>query len=741
MDLKKLNITEEEKLAQLEKEFQEIQKPKINVVVPPKKRLSGEELTKIMNEELMKLILEKKKIKKVLGDKNKAKRIKKELKKFNSEIRILPVEYKDEKVIQITIGKKKYTRDKIKDVSNKFSQLFKNQGYNGRIMTTLKYDKGYRSGYFTNIGDDVNLYQQTDSGPNDIDHNQNIFDRFDIFIVPYTNKKGGNDIYNDCFYNCLRQTLKEDNPWKQPEKFKEFLNIGRFDKVDLSHMPLIETHITEKLKYNVCINITGDYIYTSTQQSKINLHFILENEHYKLNYNRISKIKNVSYTERKPLIMCSRSFYGYNGSEFYFITLEERNNIYDFKTDYILIPFQINKKKKDKKKDEDEENDEEIIIEDEDEEIIIEDKENKDNDLEYVKERLIKEYNNFIHDADMLKRITGSKINLYKTGTNKKTALNLFDYFTKSIEIPEKIEQDEALWINKANKGALIYCEEYKGEAWSYDICSMYPHLLNPKGKNGNGILMPIKRGEFKKITSEEFNNIKNSFLPFGIYRCKIKQSMNRDVNKLFRFNFEDYYTHISIQHAQKLGLDIEIIEDEEPNILLYPSKTHCITSKRLLGEYINYMFDLKEKEVPRSKSILNIIWGALCEKLDRTYKKDPTDQNNIFKIPDNHDINFIKPSDDNKIIISHIKRDKYYKTNFARFSPFLLSKGRLMISDIMEPHIQYIKRFHTDGFISCKKLDIKTGNEIGNLKYEGYNNKICFDNIRSKIDGFDKTK
>jgi hypothetical protein len=38
-----------------------------------------------------------------------------------------------------------------------------------------------------------------------------------------------------------------------------------------------------------------------------------------------------------------------------------------------------------------------------------------------------------------------------------------------------------------------------------------------------------------------------------------------------------------------------------------------------------------------------------------------------------------------------------------------------------MFPHKEFIKRVHTDGFISSKQLDIKTGNKLGDLVYEGY--------------------
>jgi hypothetical protein len=34
-----------------------------------------------------------------------------------------------------------------------------------------------------------------------------------------------------------------------------------------------------------------------------------------------------------------------------------------------------------------------------------------------------------------------------------------------------------------------------------------------------------------------------------------------------------------------------------------------------LFGKYIEILFDLKKKRIPRAKNILNMIWGILCEK------------------------------------------------------------------------------------------------------------------------------
>jgi len=49
------------------------------------------------------------------------------------------------------------------------------------------------------------------------------------------------------------------------------------------------------------------------------------------------------------------------------------------------------------------------------------------------------------------------------------------------------------------------------------------------------------------------------------------------------------------------------------------------------------------------------------------------------------------------------------------------------------------IKRFHTDGFITDIKLDVKTGDKLGDLCYEGYYNHCIIQSCASPIGEFIK--
>ena len=71
---------------------------------------------------------------------------------------------------------------------------------------------------------------------------------------------------------------------------------------------------------------------------------------------------------------------------------------------------------------------------------------------------------------------------------------------------------------------------------------------------------------------------------------------------------------------------------------------------------------------------------------------------------------------------VEHSHYDTQYKFGFARLAPFLISKGGKIISDIIKPYYNIAMRCHTDGVIfSENPVDIKTGDKLGELVYEGY--------------------
>jgi hypothetical protein len=225
--------------------------------------------------------------------------------------------------------------------------------------------------------------------------------------------------------------------------------------------------------------------------------------------------------------------------------------------------------------------------------------------------------------------------------------------------------------------------------------------------------LFPVDAGEFTQIC--ELSEI----LTFGIYRCIIKKSNTKN-DRLFRFNQKNKYSHIDIYHARKLNLEIKLINDNEANTLLW-TRDNLLTGTELFGQFIDFTFDLKNKlKIDRAKKIINTLWGALCEKKTKNFVCGPD-----VDIGKNAKPISIRPTDDGKTIIEIIKRDNQYVSGFSRIKPFLLGKARNIMSDIMLPYNDLLVRCHTDGFMSTQELDIKIGDQLGDLVYEGNSNVI----------------
>lgn len=603
----------------------------------------------------------------------------KNLEKYNTKINVLPIRAGNHNVIEVVLkgqqfGIQSFSRKRINKIGNDLSKQLYEEGFSGNIGNALEYNEYWRSGRNTNIGDNIDLYEVGEYDKDDFDRlgNQTKFKEA-RFYVYLTDPVGGcSTKYNDCLYYCLKNILKDSLPFKSPEKLKHFLNVPRFKGIDYKLISLIEN------KLNIPINLSGDYILQSQMDGLKQINLKLINGHYTIDHTFNRKAYNVSYKPRKIMLFKREKtvIIAYDGTNEFEISSDYFNDINSFKTDYILVSKQNSK-------------------------------------LSFEEE-----YNKFIYIADTLKDISKGEIDLYKTGTIKRTSLFLFERLSEDIPNPDPIDQIEKEWIENSGIGAIITFTNYEGQAYKYDIKSQYPSILN------SVFLFPVKRGEFKTFSNEEFDNLK--FYPYGIYRVQISKSDDENINKLFRFNQLNYYTHISLTNAKTLGLEFRLIEDNQPNALLY-SRDKCLRSDQIFKRYIEFLFPLKENKTLEKdvrdyiKSIITRLWGVLCETNET---RNIIDRNCLesFEIPNNHKIIQTKPSRNKKqIIIDTADNDNFYKSSFARLKPFLLSKGRSMISNIMQPHKDYIKKINTDGFISSVKLDIKTGEKLGDLKYEGF--------------------
>lgn len=561
-----------------------------------------------------------------------------------------------------------YTKQEIKEYAQKLSNSLKDDGFNGEISVALKMDEGWRAGYLRAVGENVEMYQHTDSG-DDINE-QDKFTEFTIMIKKNNPKKGGDDKFNDCLFKCLNEVLEDRNPFKTGKKLKDYLGLKRTEMVDISLIPKIE----DKLSLYK-INVTGDHTYTSTKNVIMEINLILSNCHYTLNKHTLTKTKGISPKEKQPLVYSisktnKNEVDVFDGKEERTITYDEykqiRNNPISSK--YVLVPPN----------------------------------EKRESQLT-MKQR----YDKFTEEAEDLKKATNGVINLYKTGSYQTTALKLFNDFTKTIKADDILD-DEAEWIEKASCGAIIFAEHYKGEGYKYDVTSEYPYLMSKQTS-----LYPVSRGTFKQITNEEFNKL---FLTYGLYRCVIKNTSK----KQFRENFNNIYTHFDIRRAKEKGYDVKLIIDDKPNALLY-ERSKCLNGNIIFRQYVDFLFPLKQNKVKGAKMILNILWGLLCKK---NVLKLKACQGTLLEVYADNKIQKITPIGDIENENYSVKVCKYgvkFENNFARISPFLLAKGRYMISKLIEPYENMIVRSHTDSMISKKPLPVQIGDSLGDLKYEGY--------------------
>jgi hypothetical protein len=280
----------------------------------------------------------------------------------------------------------------------------------------------------------------------------------------------------------------------------------------------------------------------------------------------------------------------------------------------------------------------------------------------------------------------------------------------------------------KTNTGAIIWATKgYEGKAHDYDFISRYPPLMASVN-----MLFPYKEGEFKRL--KEFPER----LEYGIYRCMIDNTQP----KLFRSNFNHHYTHLDINRARELKFRIKLLIDNEPNALVY-TRDKLLTGSQLFGRYVNLLFGLKQKYKGNElvKLILNVLWGALSERNLLTQEiHEYKEGDKVFELHENSTHHSMKTIDSDKNIyaIEYFHNDKMFKSDFARIKPFLIAKARTIISQVMEPHLDKIVRVHTDGFLATEKLDVKTGEKLGDLKYKKSYEYVKVINVNNVVDKSD---
>ena len=495
---------------------------------------------------------------------------------------------------------------------------------------------------------------------------------------------GSDDDYNDCVFNCLKDI--DDFPFASPVEFKNRLNVKRMDKIKIDDIPKIESYLK-----NYKINVTGDCTYFSSKVAQKTINLIFHSGHCTLENTHLEKMiipiheKKIYFNYKdgdKKCVLYKNEFTPpeiKTNEQILLKTFKQASKAVN-KSDNICIACMP------KKLTEFESN-----LTEEEQSLLL---------YEHCKS----EHKKFMDGANKLKDLTNGQINMFKTGTFKKTALKYF-YETVQFITPDKILRDEALWLRFATLGPIMYCKKgYEGKCHYQDFKSFYSSIMSRQQTK-----YPFKRGEFLKLSEDDFKSME--FFKFGIYRAVIGGD-----HQLFRYNEVHYYTHRDLESAKKLKLPIKIICDGEANFLYY-SSDKLMSGKDLFGKFVKTLYPLR-KETEIVKSILNILWGSLGQ-INHVIKD--YDMKTSHELPKNATIEEIYMKDDNTIHVKYTETDKpIFKTDFARIVPYLLSYGRYDMINLLEPFIKDVVYVRTDGFRTKSKQDLKFGTDIGELFYEG---------------------
>ncbi|RHZ81977.1 hypothetical protein Glove_115g114 [Diversispora epigaea] len=280
-------------------------------------------------------------------------------------------------------------------------------------------------------------------------------------------------------------------------------------------------------------------------------------------------------------------------------------------------------------------------------------------------ETVIETYKRIIEESEAIAEKTNRQINILK----------LFRETTLAPKRNEKIDEKKNAWLNLTSSGALVFAEKYEGEANQYDVNSMYIYEMLKKEAS-----WPIAPGKFHTIDVSLVEKWRK--FPYGIYKATIEGNPPKkslQCTRYLRYNPHGIYTHYDLECAKGNGLNIYLI-DKSPNALIYEKNTR-INGKDMFGKWGNILYNIKKKggTVEKvSKALLVSLWGALCEQRNgQNYGVHP------------------------------------------RIKPFLLVFARKRLSEIVKPLRNQVKRIHTDGFIVAGQVNLKTGIEMGELKFE----------------------
>jgi hypothetical protein len=314
-------------------------------------------------------------------------------------------------------------------------------------------------------------------------------------------------------------------------------------------------------------------------------------------------------------------------------------------------------------------------------------------------------YKQYSKDVKQLYKETKTTVNLYRTSLITDEAVRVFKSLCDIT--PEPIKDYELDYIFESS-GGLRYADPYEGELYSYDVKSYYPSLLV-----SNSFNFPIKQGILKTITQEEFKQ--KTYFEYGVYNCYIEC----DDSLLFVENDNCLYTHFELNYALSCGLDIELLDDT------YLSYVGCtVKAPNVFKKYVEMMYAIKDTGNKIAKSLLNVLWGKLCQtKLKRII----IDTDECQLKPGQKIIDSIIDNDGRLVLKVSETEKKTFATDFGRLKVFLTAHGRVkMLKNLQKHGRENIVYVHTDSYISKCELKVPKKIKMGSLVLEGkYTNGV----------------
>jgi hypothetical protein len=308
---------------------------------------------------------------------------------------------------------------------------------------------------------------------------------------------------------------------------------------------------------------------------------------------------------------------------------------------------------------------------------------------------------------------------LLYTGYNIKHCA-ILSLLSHRLMLFSEIDPVEAFYINKCSSGGIMWSKPYEGMVYEIDINSYYPYLMSH-----DDVWLPRHPGKFYTVL-EEYKEMPS----YGIYRISIDKSEANDSVKFLRTT-PGYYTYLDICNLLWCGCRVFPIIDGQPNAMCYDADA-LFTAKTLFGDYISTMYSLKQKGCKLAKPLMNVLWGALCEK-DRHFEYSGG-EGELIVGKDGFNVDFIQPvekglSDYGTLKVSYTNRSRLYKHEYARIGPFLTAFARHWLFWVIHNHTDKIVRVHTDGVYTSEPLideNVTIGDGLGEWKYGDNNGKVC---------------